>query len=431
MTLAETWNADFIDAQYRLWKAEPDGLSQDWQFFFQGFELARSAGPGAEPIGDGEAGMRQYRVNELIHRHRDIGHLLACLDPLEACPVDHPLLNPEAFELAPEDLEREFYAQSFFESGRAKLRDIIQALRETYCRSIGVEFMHLQDPGERQWLLNRLEPARNRTVFDNGTRKRILAGLFRSARFEAFLNKKYVGVTRFSLEGADALIPAMEYLADRAARLGCTEIILGMAHRGRLNVLAHFLGKPYEEIFSEFENCYNPEELTGAGDVKYHNGYLGDIRPADDLALRIFLMNNPSHLESVNPVVEGFARGRRDILGSDRSDRVLPLLIHGDAAFAGQGIVAETLNMSQLEGYKTGRHSYRHQQSDRLYHAAGRCPIDPLCDRYGKNAHGPDLPRSWRRPGGGAACHCPGNRIQMEIRQRRGCGPGLLPSLRA
>ncbi|MGD2185042.1 MAG: 2-oxoglutarate dehydrogenase E1 component, partial [Desulfobacterales bacterium] len=168
------------------------------------------------------------------------------------------------------------------------------------------------------------------------------------------LNKKYIGVTRFSLEGGDALIPALDFLIQHMAKSGCREIILGMAHRGRLNVQANTLQRPYEEIFSEFESCYNPEEIVGAGDVKYHNGYLAYLKTGDHQELRVYLMNNPSHLETVDPVVEGFARGRQDLIGDEDNTRVLSLLIHGDAAFAGQGIVAETLNMSQLDGYKTG-----------------------------------------------------------------------------
>jgi len=214
--------------------------------------------------------------------------------------------------------------------------------------------MHLQDPSERRWLLNRMEPVRNRPRLEPDARRRILNCLIGASLFEQFLNKKYIGVTRFSLEGGEALIAALDFLTRHAVESGVKEIILGMAHRGRLNVQANILQRPYEDILSEFESCYNPEELVGAGDVKYHNGYLADLDTAGKHRLRIFLMNNPSHLEAVNPVVEGFSRARQDLIGDSGRDRVLPLLIHGDAAFAGQGVVAETLNMSQLEGYKTG-----------------------------------------------------------------------------
>ena len=354
MDLSTAWNAEFIEEQYKRWKADPASVSRDWRFFFEGFELAASSTPEAAAGFDEKQLLGQSRVESLIYRYRDLGHLLACLDPLAACPTDHPLLALEAFKLTPQDLDREFFTRRFSGSGRAPLREIIQALKETYCHSIGVEFMHLQDPSERRWLLNRMEPVRNQPALEPDAKQRILKSLIRAALFEQFLNKKYIGVTRFSLEGGEALIAALDFLIEHVAQSGGNEIILGMAHRGRLNVQANILRRPYEDILSEFESCYNPEELVGSGDVKYHNGYLADLKAANNQELRIFLMNNPSHLEAVNPVVEGFCRARQDFIGDNSGKQVLPLLIHGDAAFAGQGIVAETLNMSQLEGYKTG-----------------------------------------------------------------------------
>jgi 2-oxoglutarate dehydrogenase E1 component len=354
MDLTSAWNAEFIEEQYKRWKADPSSVSRDWRFFFEGFELAVSGTPETTEGFDEQQLLRQSRVESLIYRYRDLGHLLACLDPLSACPTEHPLLALDAFNLTPQDLNREFFTRRFAASRRAPLREIIQALKETYCRSIGVEFMHLQDPSERRWLLDRMEPIRNRPEWEPKARKRLLDLLVSTALFEQFLNKKYIGVTRFSLEGGDALIPALDLTIQHLAESGTREIILGMAHRGRLNVQANILQRPYEDIFSEFESCYNPEEIVGAGDVKYHNGYLADLKTAANQPLRIFLMNNPSHLEAVNPVVEGFARARQDLIGDKGAAQVLSLLIHGDAAFAGQGIVAETLNMSQLEGYKTG-----------------------------------------------------------------------------
>ncbi len=354
MDLASAWNAEFIEEQYKRWKADPSSISRDWRFFFEGFELAVSGTPETTEGFDEQQLLRQSRVESLIYRYRDLGHLLACLDPLSACPTEHPLLALDAFNLTPQDLDREFFTRRFAASRRAPLKEIIQALKETYCRSIGVEFMHLQDPSERRWLLDRMEPIRNRPEWKPDARQRILDILVSTALFEQFLNKKYIGVTRFSLEGGDALIPVLDLIIKRLAESGTREIILGMAHRGRLNVQANMLQRPYEDIFSEFESCYNPEEIVGAGDVKYHNGYLANLKTAANQPLRIFLMNNPSHLEAVNPVVEGFTRARQDLIADDSRTQVVPLLIHGDAAFAGQGIVAETLNMSQLEGYKTG-----------------------------------------------------------------------------
>jgi 2-oxoglutarate dehydrogenase E1 component len=357
MTSFSAENVDYIEAQYARWKSDPAGVSPDWRFFFEGFELGASGRLEKICSGGETAALTQARVQALVGRYREIGHLLACLDPLEACPTDHPLLSLGSFGLGLEDLEQSFPApaQSAPDpAGRVPLREIVAGLRETYCRSIGVEFTHLQDPAEREWLIARMEPGRNRPELDPADRRRILEKLVQAAVFEQFLNRKYLGVTRFSLEGGEALIPALDFLVERAAGLGCREIILGMAHRGRLNVQANILGKPFVDIFSEFEHCYDPEQVTGAGDVKYHTGYLGDIQTRGGEALRILLMNNPSHLEAVDPVVEGFARGRQDDAGAAGRNQVLPLLIHGDAAFAGQGIVAETLNLSQLEGYATG-----------------------------------------------------------------------------
>ncbi|MFA9435076.1 MAG: 2-oxoglutarate dehydrogenase E1 component [Deltaproteobacteria bacterium] len=355
MALTGAWNAEFIDEQYRRWKSDPSKVSRDWRFFFEGFELASARESEVVLVCDEDQVSRQSQVEALTHRYRDLGHLLACLDPLAACPTDHPLLNPAAFNLTDDDLEREFYTQLFPGKNLVVLSEILKALKETYCRSVGVEHMHLQDPAERQWLQERMEPNRNRPVLSREEKARILNKLYQASLFEQFLHKKYLGQTRFSLEGAEALIPMLDSLVGHVAAQGCREIILGMAHRGRLNVQVNVLEKSYEEIFCEFESNYDPDTIFGAGDVKYHNGFLADITTVNDRSVRVLLVNNPSHLESVNPVVEGFARARQDTFGkSDGHRLVLPLLIHGDAAFAGQGVVAETLNMSQLEGYSTG-----------------------------------------------------------------------------
>ena len=355
MALTGGWNTEFVDSQYQLWRSDPNQVSRDWQVFFEGFELGLSRDQEALGVCDEDQVSRQSRVEALVYRHRDLGHLLACLDPLAACPTDHPLLNPTSFGLSEEDLDREFYTQLFPDRNLASLQEIIKALKETYCRSIGVEYMHLQDPAERYWLQERMEPVRNRPALTRNEKIRVLEKLHQAALFEQFLHKKYVGQTRFSLEGGESLIPMLDILLAHVAEQDCREIILGMAHRGRLNVQVNVLGKSHQEIFCEFESNYDPDSIFGAGDVKYHKGYLADVKTASDRLIRVLLVNNPSHLESVDPVVEGFARARQDIRGGNNRERlVLPLLIHGDAAFAGQGIVAETLNMSQVEGYRTG-----------------------------------------------------------------------------
>ncbi len=351
MNLSETLSADFIDDQYRKWKSDPSSLSDDWQFFFKGFELAGTAGPAdADP----EQALRQANVGELIRRYRDLGHLLACMDPLSACPTSHPLLDLDAFGLDVSDLDRAFAAPGLIEQTAAPLKEIVGRLKQTYCHSIGVEYMHLQDPDERRWLQARMEPEKNQAELTAAERVDILNKLSAASLFEGFLNKKYVGVTRFSLEGGEALIPFLDVLRRRAVESGCREIIFGMAHRGRLNVLRNILEKPAEEIFSEFESCYDPQDLVGSGDVKYHIGYLTEHKMADGTSLSLYLVSNPSHLEAVDPVVEGIARARQDLLAADGDKAVLPVLLHGDAAFAGQGVVTETLNMSQLKGYRTG-----------------------------------------------------------------------------
>jgi len=348
MHLPETLNMDFISAQYDSWRRDPRSVTQDWRWFFQGFELA-----GTTAVETAASAPAAAKVRDLIDAYRRLGHLLACMDPLSACPTHHPLLALDAFGLAEADLDRPFAAEAFSPRGTATLRQIVDGLKQTYCRSIGVEYMHLQDPLERRWLEARMEPVKNAPTFDAAHQLAILKQLTEAAVFERFLNKKFQGVTRFSLEGGDALLPLIHSVLSEAADRGCKEVALGMAHRGRLNVQAHVLQKPYERIFEEFENCYDPGQLTGAGDVKYHNGYLAQIETEDHHRLQLFLASNPSHLEAVNPVVEGVARARQ-ARAADGARQVLPLLIHGDAAFSGQGIVAETLNMSQLKGYRTG-----------------------------------------------------------------------------
>jgi len=349
-----TLDARYVDEQYRLWKRDPESVSTQWRFFFEGFELGWD-GQWEPPSRGGEDGSQgQAAVEDLIHRHRDLGHLLACLDPLAACPTQHPLLSLEACGLTPADLEKRFVTPFPSGDGKAPLRDILAALRETYCRRIGVEYMHLQDPGERLWLRERMEPNRNRPALDAAKRRRVLEALCEAALFEQFLNRKYLGVTRFSLEGADGIIPLLDALLERVAQKGCREVVLAMAHRGRLNVQAHILGKPYEDIFGEFESCYDPGSLVGSGDVKYHRGYMAGAAPAGLGRLRIHMPDNPSHLEAVGPVAEGIVRGRQDGPGGGGKAHALAVLLHGDAAFAGQGVVAETLNLSQLKGYGTG-----------------------------------------------------------------------------
>ena len=354
MEFSPAINSDFIDAQYRLWKRDPDLVTREWGIFFEGFELGVSPGRETEGFCDLNQVLKQARVQELIHRYRDLGHLLTCVDPLSPCPTEHPLLELSAVGLSDADLDLAFYSEDPGRTERRPLREILRDLQETYCRSIGVEYMHLQDPDERRWLQERMEPMKNRPAPDDETRIRILNKLCQATLFEQFLHVKYVGQKRFSLEGGEVLVALLDGLFRHAADAGCREIVMGMAHRGRLNVQVNVLQKLYETVFCEFEDSFDPHSLTGSGDVKYHKGYLAEGIAAERGPLRVFLADNPSHLEAVNPVVEGIARARQEGSGTEGTILTLPLLIHGDAAFSGQGVVSETLNLSRLEGYHTG-----------------------------------------------------------------------------
>jgi len=342
----------WIENQYKIWKSAPEQLSEQWRAFFVGFELgySREATTGAALTT--EDALKHSAVQSLIYRYRDLGHLLACTDPLSPCRIEHPILSLHAFGLDHTDLDKTFHTKRFMKES-ATLREILQVLKSTYCASTGVEFMHIQDPSERQWLIDQMEPNGNKGNFTREARLSILRKLKEAALFERALQKKFPGQTRFSLEGGDVLIPLLDAAVKKAASLGVTDIVFGMPHRGRLNVLANIFGMPYENLFAEFAD--NAEYgVVGEGDVKYHKGYSEDLALAGNRSLHLTLTANPSHLEAIDPVVEGKCRARQDRLGESGEGRVLPLLIHGDAAFSGQGVVAETLNLSQLAGYRTG-----------------------------------------------------------------------------
>ncbi|RFU84831.1 multifunctional oxoglutarate decarboxylase/oxoglutarate dehydrogenase thiamine pyrophosphate-binding subunit/dihydrolipoyllysine-residue succinyltransferase subunit, partial [Streptomyces triticagri] len=293
------------------------------------------------------------RVFELIHSYRQRGHIMADTDPLEYRQRKHPDLDITEHGLTLWDLEREFAVGGFAGKSMMKLRDILGVLRESYCRTTGVEFMHIQDPKQRQWLQDRIERPRGKP--EREEQLRILRRLNAAEAFETFLQTKYVGQKRFSLEGGESVIPLLDAVLDSAAESRLDEVVVGMAHRGRLNVLANIVGKSYAQIFREFEGNLDPKSMHGSGDVKYHLGAEGTFTGLDGEQIKVSLTANPSHLEAVDPVLEGVVRAKQDIIGKGGTDfTVLPIAIHGDAAFAGQGVVAETLNMSQLRGYRTG-----------------------------------------------------------------------------
>lgn len=301
-----------------------------------------------------EQNKRAIAVMRLINMYRTRGHVLADLDPLSDEPGHSPELELEYYGLTLWDLDREFYCGGLGGLEKAPLREIISLLRDTYCGKIGVEFMHLLDLEERKWLRQKMEGTDNTPVLSKDEKKKILHKLNQAMAFEQFLHKKYIGHKRFSLEGADTLIPMMHFLLEEAAGDEVEKIFLGMAHRGRLNMLVNIMNKPYRKVFADFEGNLDPDSIQGSGDVKYHLGARG-THESGDRKIELELLPNPSHLEAVNPVVEGSARATQDHMEEkDPTRKILPILMHGDAAFAGQGVVAETLNMSQLEAYKTG-----------------------------------------------------------------------------
>ena len=305
------------------------------------------------PAGHEDDISKAARVHELIHAYRVRGHLMADTDPLEYRQRRHPDLDINEHGLTLWDLEREFATGGFGGKPRMHLREILGVLRDSYCRTVGVEYMHIQNPEERAWIQARVERPNERA--DHEEQLRILSRLNVAEAFEMFLQTKFVGQRRFSLEGAESLIPLLDAVLTAAAAEHLHEAVLGMAHRGRLNVLANIVGKSYAQIFQEFEGNLDPATTHGSGDVKYHLGAEGKYQGADGVAIATSLVANPSHLEAVDPVMEGVVRAKQDILDfGEPGFTVLPVLIHGDAAFAGQGVVAETLELSQLRGYRTG-----------------------------------------------------------------------------
>jgi 2-oxoglutarate dehydrogenase E1 component len=298
---------------------------------------------------------RQAAVLQLINAYRVRGHLIADLDPLGRPPSYHEELDPATYGLTIWDRDRQFITGTLFPGQQtATLREILERLRRTYCGRIGCEYMNIQHPEQKDWLQERMEPTENAWKLDDATKHRILQQLVEAEEFEHFLHARFVGHKRFSSEGAEASLAIVAELLERAANSKVHEAVIGMAHRGRLTVLANIVGKSMVQLFSEFEGDIDPTSIQGSGDVKYHLGASGVRRSAEGNEIVVSVAFNPSHLEAVDPVVEGIVRPKQDRLGDTNRERVIPILIHGDAAFAGQGVVAETLNLSQLDGYTTG-----------------------------------------------------------------------------
>ena len=296
---------------------------------------------------------KQARILELIHAYRVRGHMMADTDPLEYRQRSHPDLEVESHGLTLWDLDREFATGSFGGERRfMKMRSILGILRDSYCRTVGIEYMHIQDPEQRRWIQERVEQPHQKPPREE--QLRILLKLNQAEAFETFLQTKFVGQKRFSLEGGETTVPLLDEICEAAAEGGLDEVTIGMAHRGRLNVLANIVGKSYSQIFREFEGNIDPRTVQGSGDVKYHLGAEGEFLADSGDKIKVSVAANPSHLEAVDPVLEGIARAKQDMLNQGENFPVMPLLVHGDAAFAGQGVVAETLNLSQLRGYRTG-----------------------------------------------------------------------------
>src|SRR5271165_5886054 len=354
-TLPTRANSDVIEAMYRRWLDNPDGVDPTWRAFFQGFSLGSNGAPigglvegraAESPIIDS---LKQSHVHYLIAAYRAIGHLQAHLDPLSGPPAPVAKLELGIFQLDSSDVG------TYLGGGQMKLRDIIASLQKTYCGHVGVEYVHIQDQDCRLWLQERIESTGLQPEFARAQKVRILRRVHKAELFEKVLHTKYVGQKRFSLEGGETIIAALDAVIDHCPGAGVEEINMGMAHRGRLNVLASVMRKSFDQLFEQFSENYIPDTVEGDGDVKYHLGYESVLTTTSGRKVEVRLAPNPSHLEIIDPVVEGKTRARQRIRGdSEERRRVLALLIHGDAALAGQGIVAETLNFSQLPGYETG-----------------------------------------------------------------------------
>src|SRR5438477_7593399 len=359
-SIAARANLELIDQNYQRWQENPASVDPSWAAFFEGFELGNlpqrnGAAAVAAPRPVTRESPLQTRIDGLVYAYRTLGHTIARVNPLAEKRPENPLLSLRELGFSEKDLDLRVRSKFFADNEEMTLREMIARLQKIYADSIGAEFMHIQNSRIRNWVRHRLESRPDRHSTPRQVKIAILRALMEAESFEVFLHSRYVGQKRFSLQGAESLVVILDSILHKCPTVGVEEICMGMAHRGRLNVLANFLKKSLRVIFTEFSENYVPELVSGDGDVKYHLGY-GTVRKLSSGAqIEIRLSANPSHLEAVGPVVEGTARARQRIRGdTDHRRKVLPLLLHGDAAFAGQGIVAETLNLSQLHGYGTG-----------------------------------------------------------------------------
>src|ERR1051325_4161294 len=350
-------NLHLIEEKYRLWQQNPGSGDSGWSAFFEGFELGNVPERNGAIEGDVQAreAALQTRVDGLVYAYCTLGHTIARMDPLEETRPKNPLLRLSECGFTDSDLDLRVSSKFFLDNRQMTLREMAAGLERIYADSIGSEFMHIQDPRVREWIRRRLETRPHKHSTPRAVQVALLRALLEAESFEIFLHTRYVGQKRFSLQGAESLMVILDRILHRCPERGVEEICMGMAHRGRLNVVANFLRKSLKVIFTEFSENYVPELVAGDGDVKYHLGYHTVRKLASGAEIEIRLSPNPSHLEAVDPVVEGKARARQRIRNdTEQRRKVLPLLVHGDAAFIAQGIVAETLNLSQLHGYCTG-----------------------------------------------------------------------------
>jgi len=359
-SIATRANLDLIEENYRRWQENPESVDSGWSAFFEGFELGNlpqrngAAAPAAAPAERRETWL-QTRIDGLIYAYRTLGHTIARVNPLADKRPANPLLTLRELGFSEKDLDLRVSSKFFLDNRQMSLREMIALLEKIYADSIGAEFMHIQNNRIRNWVRHRLESREDKRETPRQVQVALLRALLEAETFEVFLHTRYVGQKRFSLQGSESLMVILDTILHKCPSVGVEEICMGMAHRGRLNVLANLLRKSLKLIFTEFSENYVPDLVAGDGDVKYHLGYRSVRKLTSGAQVEIRLAANPSHLEAVDPVVEGTARARQRIRGdTEHRRKVLPLLLHGDAAFAGQGIVAETLNMSQLPGYGTG-----------------------------------------------------------------------------
>ena len=347
-------HGSYLDELYADFKKDPTSVDESWQKFFEGFEFSlQKYGENGATTGEAVS-TKDTQVRNLIHAYRSRGHLKSDTNPVRQRRDHKVRLSPEEFGLQKEDMDTEFVVGNEIGLGKAKLKDIVVALDKVYLGPIGYEYMHIRDSDVLDWFKKKCEKEGLNLNPPIDTKKRILQKLNEAVVFENFLHTKFLGQKRFSLEGGENTIPALDAIINKASEFGVKEVILGMAHRGRLNVLANIMGKTYEEIFSEFEGTTDPDLTMGDGDVKYHLGYSSRIKTSAQKDIYVKLTPNPSHLEAVDPVVLGYTHGQIDDEYGGDLKQAMSVLIHGDAAMAGQGIVYEVIQMSQLPGYRTG-----------------------------------------------------------------------------